>query len=295
MKAILVLALLALFAAPAMADTPTQTLVTWSGVSGIETIATTFGDDAHSLVQFGGNNLVGNLLTIDSNNNPYSYGVDSIENRISATFGASEGYGAKLRVDVVKDQNYVPMYGPAGASTTSWVQTSNTGYLGLETWANYAELGNANYDSVTHPVDAPNNWQLQATGNTYSMYHDIETGYSTPTSLDGAFVALQGSGSGKITAMSDDTWNSGFKLANGAGCYSNAHVYATGNGQFDLTAADNNYLSTMDSHLVGGIVPGNGNPGSAVYDLQIIFNGATSTTPFQYDNWQIAGGMSVVP
>lgn len=296
MKNIFLLVLVALATiAPTMAVDPITTTVNWAGVFGTTSVNTNFGGDATSLVTFSGNNLVGNLWTTDYKDNPYGYGVDTIQNKISANFGTGvEGYGGTLTNLVTKTDNYVPMYGGPGATSSTTVQSSGTGYMGMNTVANYAEFSDANFGAS--PV--PSNWQLSATGNTYGLQHAFTDAIQTSNGAsfqDGAMVQIVGSGTGKITDMNDNSIGGQFNFGSGNGCYDNAHAQATGSGQFTLTASQHNSL------WVGGVLdytPGNfkdgawfkatgdGTPNSA----SLTFTGNWLNGGFSADNWQIFGG-----
>jgi hypothetical protein len=289
MKTILVLALLALFAAPALADTPTTTTVTWTGVSGIENIATTFGDDAHSLVNFQGVNLNGNLWTTDSNDNPYTYGIDSIQNKISANFGADD-YLSTLQVTVTKDQNYQggPNYGPAGQEAMSYVGTTGSGYLGMNTVANYAEMTDNNYNQA--PIPGFNGWQLSATGDgdtQYNLIHSIKIGNGDSASVQ-LYTPSGESGTGKIYYMADNLYGDAFRFGQGIPPAETA-ASATGSGVFNLNADASNFLKTTDSHFANGVVPGDGTPLSAQYNVNIVFSGAPTDNPFVYTDFRVSG------
>jgi len=296
MKNYMLLVMMALIAiAPAVAD-PTITTVNWAGVYGATNVNTNFGGDATAATTFSGNNLNGNLVATDFNNNPYGYGVDSIQNTINANFGTgTEGQGGSLSTTVTKTDNYAPMYGGPGASTTTSVYSTGIGSLGMNTVANYAEFNNANY-GITLPIPVPTSNQLTATGNVYNLYHSLQDAtqtYGTTTFNDGASIQLAGSGSGSVTDMNDFAMGSSFKFGNGNGCYTNANVKAIGSGSMQLLGWDNSLLKVSDPNVA--FIPGNGAPGTASYNLQIGFAGATTTNQFQYTNFALSGQATVGP
>ena len=213
-----------------IASATTSVDTNWDGSGNFDThfIA---GDDATSDFWTGGNTISGEFHATDSDNNPYGYGVDSVEAKVKAH--AENGFieykfnrnDAKTSYGEAGQQSYTlmnNMIGTGGTSDFAWRSTSN-----------YASLSNCNYRWQS-------NGQIQATGNQY-IFHSfyIDDSYS-----EGAEIKFSGIASTVITDMSEKSGKSSYTFGKGCGCYTNAEVDIVGSGTFDLNAYADNSIVT---------------------------------------------------
>lgn len=233
-KLVAILAML-LTISPTMGMTNLETH--WQG-SGLFDVHFTAGDDAETHFWTEGSTISGELYATDSNDNPYNYGVDTVEAKIKAY--VENGY---LEYAFKKNDNYEPMYGGAGQSSYTFIGTEGTGNFAWKSWSNYAQLRNSNYGWQ-------NDNQIRATGN-HIIHHEffIDDSYS-----EGASIDVSADAETNITIMCEDHWQSSFKFGKGCGCYTNAKVnIENGSGSFDLNAwADNEITTDWGIEMSGG-------------------------------------------
>jgi hypothetical protein len=236
--------MIAFVAVPCFAADPTTTTVTWNGggiITGVvNTGATTsaFGVNATS--------ANGTFTATDSNDNPYSYGVDSN----SAYINGSIVGGGEMYFQTVRNVSYVPMYGVAGQSIYNYIGTSGTGAMATGSGTNYAAMGNGTYGQ-SHTAGGYN---FEASGS--SGYRVIQT-ISSINSI-AQFVAT-GTGTSGAVINSMTTGASGASVANlgwGGGCYTNANAIFTGAGNFAITATGANGITTPIAGANGVMVAG---------------------------------------
>jgi len=225
---------LAIVASPVMAATTIDT--TWSG-SGIITHDFYSGDDAETHIYTSGSTISGEFHGVDSDDNPYGYGVDTTDAKIK-----SHVVDGIIEYDFKKTDNYDRMYGPAGQESYTLIDTYGTGDFAWHTNSNYAQLRNSNYGWQS-------NNQIQATG-LHHIYHSffIDDEYN-----EGAEIEVTADADTSITDMCEDHWGSSYKFGKGCGCYTNAKVDITnGAGTFDLHAYGDNQITTDNGITVTG-------------------------------------------
>ena len=260
MKKVLVLAValvlglgLAAFAAGTTVD------VTWdfSGGTGL-TVNFANGDDSNSSLYTAGSHAWGEFHGVDSDDNPYSYGVDS--GSFSTKAYVENGGGIKF--DVQRTDSHTSMYGPSGQEAYSEVWTADgSAFIGTRASTNFAEARTCNYGWQASS-------QYTASGSVFYLDHWIKSGDG-----DQAGVHAAGSGSADVTLMSDEMHGSSFRLGRGCGCYTDAKASGTGAGEFDLWANAGNSLSGY-----GWSAPGGGS-----YLQQIKYNGGFSADNIYVD------------
>jgi len=207
---------------------------TWSGSGNFETHFTA-GDDAHSDFWTGGSVISGEFHATDSDNNPYGYGVDSVEAKVKSH--VENGFIAYQ----FNRNDAKTSYGEAGQESYTEIDTDGTGYLAWRSSSNYASLSSSNYGWQA-------NGQIQATGN-----HFIDHYFSiSPT--EGAEIIVDADANTVITDMCEKSGSSSYTFGKGCGCYTNAKVDIVGSGTFDLHAhADNSIVTdtgiTTDGYL----------------------------------------------
>lgn len=249
------LAMLMLTIGLVSASTTTETI--WDG-SGI--VETTFvaGDDAKGHFKIMGDEIFGEYHVTDFEDNPYGYGVDTVETKVKANLE-----NGALEYVFNKTDNYEPMYGEAGQKSYTYIGSDDTASFAWRTNSNYARMSNSNWGWQA-------NGQMQATGN-HLIYHSffIDDGYN-----EGASIEVNANADTTITDMCEDSWVSSFRFGKGCGCYTNANVEIEGSGTFDLNAwADNNIVTDNGITVSGGHL-----------NIHSSFTGG-----FQFDNFALEG------
>lgn len=232
MKKILVSVILALVmligvSGMALADDATTTTVTWDGAG--EVSASVDSGDSNGGVTTGGDLIQGTLTVVDSNNNPYSYGVDSFSSHLNAS--VTNGI---IDTGVARVNSYVPMYGNGGQVDNAFVGvTDGTASMAFRSTTNYAQLVNASYG-----------YQLAGGHNivvSNAAYYFIDRFISDGRDNSGEVIA-DGDGTATLDCMSSEAsgaWD--LKLGRGAGCYTDANFSATGTaGTFQAIGIGNN-------------------------------------------------------
>ena len=207
-----------------IASATTSVDTTWNGAGSFDThfIA---GDDANADFSTFGSAISGEWHATDSDNNPYGYGVDSVEAKVKAS--VSNGW-MEYNFDRTDAKT---SYGNAGQNSYTLIDTAGTGNLAWRSTSNYASLKSCNYGWEA-------NGQIQATGNQH-IYHSFSI---NPT--EGAVIEFTGNADTTITDMSETSGKSSFTFGKGCGCYTNAEVDIVGSGTFDLFAKADNSIVT---------------------------------------------------
>lgn len=208
----------------ALADDPTEVTVTWDGTGGVGVDVDT-GDAFAGFVTLG-DNISGAYTATDSNNNPYSYGVDNFSAYLNAS--VINGY---INTGNLRTDSYEGMYGNAGQNSWSsvWVDGGSAS-MAYRTTTNYAKMVDASY---TYQLLGGHNIVVDATS------YDIQRGILDGRGNSGILNAW-GSGSATLDCMSAEAsgvWDLVF--GRGAGCYTDANYTATGSGHFDVTGTGN--------------------------------------------------------
>jgi len=172
-----------------------------------------------------GGGVTGLFNLHDADDNPYSYGVDSINADLYATIAG----GGEVEYTYTRTDSKVSMYGPAGQSTYSYIGTDGTGQIVRRTSSNYASLGNGGYGFYG------SNNQFLATGD-YLIQHNVVN-----NGLFAGFMA-SGLGSADIDHMTDGA-GGGVNFGFGGGCYTDADVTMTGLGLYQRAAT---FLTSLD-------------------------------------------------
>ncbi len=199
----------------AFAADPTTVHVDWSGGGAINGSVDT-GDSA------GGFNVNadlanGNWDAVDSNNNPYSYGVDSF----SSVFNGSIANGM-METGVNRLDSKISMYGAAGQKSYSGVSVSGgTADMAYRSTTNYAAMVDASYG---YQLTGGHN--IVANADSYVISRYINDGNGEL----GSFYAV-GNGVATLDCMSAEASGNGvLKFGQGAGCYTDANFNASGAG-----------------------------------------------------------------
>ncbi len=226
----LVLALVALFAlsSVALAADPTETNVTWDGagtvVVGVDSV------DSNSGVATGGSAILGTYTVVDSNNNPYNYGVDSFSAYLNA--GVTNGY---VSTGTNRVESYASMYGAGGQTSWSNVYVEGgTASMAYRSTTNYAQMVDATY---TYQLAGGHNIVVNAD------YFEMSRGVADGRGNQG-YISSYGTGSATLDCMSAEAsgaWD--LKLGRGAGCYTDANYNATGDGYFEATGIGNTFVT----------------------------------------------------
>jgi hypothetical protein len=228
----------------AFADDPTTVDVTWSGVGAV----TGSVDTGDATANFGsaGNGNIGEFHAVDSNDNPYSYTVDSNSFSLDTTITG----GGVAYLDVKRLTSKTSMYGPAGQESYIYVATdSGTATLQNRSSTNYAAMKDSNYgwnanDHIT--VANATNYILERFMDGDSSDGDWSGG------ADFAGLYAFGTGSADLDCMSSEASGSQVRLGWGCGCYTNADFTATGTGGFELKAmGDTSTTTAMAPGMTG--------------------------------------------
>jgi len=223
--------ILMLLAVGVSAETTVDT--TWAGSGNFNTHFVA-GDDATADFSTGGSVISGEWHATDSDNNPYNYGVDSVEAKVKAS--VENGF-MEYNFDRTDSKS---SYGDAGQNSYTFIGSSGTGDLAWRSTSNYASLKSSNYGWQA-------NGQIQATGN-----QEIIHTFGTATEWAGMHVVADATT--YISDMSEGSNSGGYVFGKGLGCYTNAEVDIVGSGTFDLDAyADNSIVTdtgiTTDGYL----------------------------------------------
>lgn len=255
------LALLVALPVATLASDPTVTTVTWNG-GGVVGAVVTSGND--NVTSFGVNAGLANgtFIVTDNNDNPYTYGVDTVSGSINGSFSN----GGSMVFQTNRTDSAVGSYGHAGQVDYAYVGSSGTGAMTTGSGTNYASMCNGIYGNPNFAASGSYTIQQFIAANT--------NGAGVPTDNYGT-VTLSGSGTGALscwfTEASGDAYRNGqTRLGWGGGCYTIATVAATGSGTYALQAGGSNSITTPVGSVNPLVVPGNGTFGSCT--LSIIAN-----------------------
>ncbi len=229
MAMVISVALVISLVAIAAADSPTTTTVTWNGGGALVT-ATVDSGVSNAGFTTSGDVMSGSFTAVDSNNNPYSYGVDSFSASLNAN--VTNGY---IDTVMARVSSYVPMYGVGGQVDTAFVGvTGGTASMAFRSTTNYASLVDATY---TYQLSGGHN--IVANGTSYGINRNISDGRG-----DAAGFAATGSGSATFDCMSSEASGLGnLSFGRGAGCYTDANFNATGSGSLNVGGIGNNSIT----------------------------------------------------
>ncbi len=228
----LCLALIMLLGIPsaALAADPTEFHISWDG-SGWVGAGVTAGDDVSAGFETGGDAIAGEYTALDSNDNPYNYGVDSFSALLNAD--VTNGY---IGASCLRTDSYAGMYGPAGQGSWSGVFVDGgTASIAYRTTTNYAQMRDCSYG-----------YQLPGGHNVVvdADYYEIGRGIADGRGNSGELQAW-GSGTAVLDCMSAEAsgcWS--LKLGRGCGCYTDASFTATGSdGHFEVTGTGVNSVT----------------------------------------------------
>ncbi len=245
-----------------LAADPTTTTVTWTG-TGLVTGIVNAGNDNSTTFTVNAGNATGTFTATDSNDNPYSYGVDSV----NAYFDGSFYGGGSMQFQTNRTDSYSGMYGTSGQVITNFVGSTGSGQMATGSSTNYAAMVNGTYNQP----HTDGGYNFEASGLSYQIMQTI----TAPT----AFAGLNIIGDGTAVVNSMTTQASGTNNADlgwGGGCYTNANAVMTGEGTVTVQGTGSNSVSTpiagANGVLVSGgwVVNGNGTEDSA--NLQTIAN-----------------------
>jgi len=204
----------------------TKTDITWD-TSGVINISITADDDANTYLNTAGNHIFGEFHTIDYNDNPYNYKVDTFT---AWTEAQIEG-GGYVVMQTTRTDSKTSMYGPAGQISYSYIETDSWGFLKFKDWTNYAQYRGAEYGFQS-------NNQFQANGTHFIIHQLLDS------DGEGMYVLDDGDGLTQITVMNSESRGSSWKFGKGCGCYTNAKASGNGSGHFEVSGWASNYLKS---------------------------------------------------
>ena len=229
----------------------------WDG-AGTFSVDFNAGDDSRtSLWTHGISVASGTFRATDSNNNPYTYGVDSTESQVRASVVNGIIEYSFERTDSKTS------YGPAGQESYTFIDTFGTGNLDWRTQSNYASLSNSQYGFQA-------NNQIRATGG-HVIRHSL-----TNSMTEGAGIEVIADADTTITSMCETANGNSFTFGRGCGCYTNAKVDIVGSGSFELNVGADNEIVTDTGITATG-------PGAT---YKVISNFGSG---FQFDNFALRG------
>lgn len=220
-----------------LADDPTDVNMDWEGGGWVSANVNT--GDADAGFETGGGYINGSYTATDSNNNPYSYGVDSF----SACLNASVENGI-IDAGCLRTDSYPGMYGDAGQSSWSFVGVDDgTASMAYCTTTNYAQMRDCSYGS-----------QLLGGHNIVvdGAYFEIDRGIQDGRGNEG-FLDASGTGSATLDCMSAEAsgcWALSF--GRGCGCFTDANYHAVGSGEFEVTGIGVNGVTFNGMGLSSG-------------------------------------------
>ena len=226
MRAIIFGLVVAFLLATTIGASATTTKVKWDG-SGVVNVKWNSDDDAKMTFYTGGNEIKGRIIMEDMNDDPYGYGVDTSDVKVSAKVknGGEIGYWFK------RTDSHESMYGKAGQEVYTYIGSDNKATFDWHSWSNYARYRSKNYGWK-------NNNQITAKGDHY-IFHSFYVNKN-----NGASIMINASGKTELTIMNEDHWGSGFKFGKGCGCHTNAKVTIDGSGFFNQVATAKHHLET---------------------------------------------------
>lgn len=234
MKKIIVIALvLAIaftlcFGVVALADDPTEVVVTWDGGGTVGETVTT-GDTTSGFLT-SGYYITGSYTAKDSNDNPYTYGVDSFSAYLIAS--VTNGF---INTGVTRVSSYVPMYGSGGQNSwSSVVVDGGVASMAYRSTTNFAQMTDGSY---TYQLSGGHN--IVANADFYSILRSISDGRG-----NSGYVIANGTGTATLDCMTSEAsgvWS--LTLGRGGGCYTDASYSAVGDGYFEVTGVGVNSVT----------------------------------------------------
>ncbi len=260
-KTLVMLVSILVIGTPVLAQTTVDT--EWEGSGHFETHFVA-GDDANSDFWTTGSYIKGEYHAIDKDDNPYGYGIDTVDAWVKAS--VSDGFMEFLNE---RKDSHERMYGRAGQISYTYIWTNESAEMAFGTNTNYARLRDCQYSRNKTTQGR----QFEATGNHY-IYHML-----TDSDGDGAALIVDAVGSSKVRLMGSESWGSSFNFGSlpvcGDGCawYDHyADFEGSGKGDFYLHGwADNELTIGCCGH--GWTIPGDGSDDSAAYDLHVRYAG----------------------
>jgi len=261
MKRMIILASLlcvVFFVSAVFADTTADFNFTGTGTATLDFVP---GDDAIVRLYAAGNGVIVSGQCVDGDNNPYNYGVDSIQAWLR--FDTSNGGGASLEMQRL--DSHGSMYGPAG-QTSLWsvFSSDGTASLAARSAMNYADLIDSEYGFQ-------NNTQLEAAGSTFQIQRYVDNGNG-----DWVSVSILGNGAGALTNMNSGADGNGFTTEGWTGCYENNSAMMSGSSTTFVVQAQAQHAMSWETGSSTGVTS---------YYVQIDQNGGSTTV----DNWWVAG------
>lgn len=264
------------------ADGPTEISTDWTGGGSVGGVVTS-GNDSTASFFTGGDFISGSFRAKDSNDNPYTYNVDTTQAFINAQVGdlGSDDLPGVIQFQMNRTDSLASMYGDPGQSSFSQLVVYNgSGAMATGSWTNFANEKDPLYSSTGQILGIP--WRTSGGHNfeANASYFDIVKQIDS-SDADVAYVNAYGSGSAWLdcmcSEMGSEKWGT-LRLGRGCGCYTDADFSATGVGTFDVGASANNWIdvygytaATKDTVLL--TIPGDGSAGSATYKLVVEYAG----------------------
>lgn len=217
-----------------LADSPTEVDFDWDGSGWIGGVVTAGDDAVHSFESFGTMGNIGNFYSKDSNDNPYTYGVDSCVTHLDT---AISGYGWAFLQSNRNDAK--TSYGQPGQISLTGVEIDGgSATLSNRSTTNYASMRDCNYGWNA-------NDHVTVTGSSaYEIMRYMDSGYTNFAGIN-AF----GSGDADLDCMNAEASEGRVRLGLGCGCYTNAKFNASGTGTFGLHAE-------ADTEITSALAPG---------------------------------------
>lgn len=220
-----------LCAGSAFAADPTTVEVEWDGSGAVWTDVAA-GDDATSGFFTGGETISGSYATTDSNNNPYSYGVDSFSSHLNASVE-----NGVIDTWCTRTDSKTSMYGDAGQSSWSFVGVDDgVASMAYRSTTNYAAMKDCGYK-----FQLPGGHNVVVDG---ASYYEIDRGVEDGRGNSGTLSAY-GDGDATLDCMSTEAsgcWD--LRFGRGCGCYVDANFNAAGSsGHFEVFGEGNNSVT----------------------------------------------------
>jgi len=263
MSLAVVLTLLISLAIPfaAMADSPTSVVVNWGGTGHIDSTATAGTSSVHSFTT-DASSIGGQFTVNNAGDNPYSYGVSTVNSYINGGVG-----NGGLTYTVTRTGSY-PMYGAAGQVAQSYVTADGgTAYMATGSSDNYAAMVNATYGKSK----TPGGFNYEANATLFTIGSMVTAGPSN----DIAWFTSIGTGTANINDMTNEANAGGVKLGRGGGCYTNATFGGNGAGTFTVWGSGGNNIQTGTINANG-----NGSVGSVTYSSILNYAGTATNTDY---------------
>lgn len=223
-----ILALVMVFAVSgiALADDPTTVTVNWTGAGGVG--AGVDSGDSNGGFATNGEAINGSFTAVDSNNNPYSYGVDNFSTVLNGS--VTNGF---INTGDKRVNSYAPMYGAGGqVSWSNVIVAGGTASMAYRSTTNYAAMGDGTYG-----YQLPGGHNIVVNAVSYLINRLIADGRGNQ-----GYVLANGNGSATLDLMSagaSGIWS--LELGRGQGSYTDANFTASGiGGRFEVTGTGNN-------------------------------------------------------